>query len=509
MHTSVGVAPDPPAVPLPVEIGALANSPVRKAHDPLALLLAVAICSRGFHVVVFVDAGFGEASRPVRHAAHARPGPVHGHVGMIVIVPNVTSRLTADFLPAFDVVVARVVAFQFGAFRAEVGKVQDPVPRGARSCRLPRWRLRSRFPAGGRQNLGLIPGQIPGRLQPLRLLPLPNRRSGPRAEHAIRRTGLEAERREPPLNSNTVVTRQTLVARFQLPRRRAAFRDREDSVASGPCARLPAGPGAQRTDELATIPAAVLGGLHGARFRLVLCYRALALGPAVAVHRERAATVPYPCQRGTVRASGSGACIERRRFRLVPGAVVPREPVGRFPRLPGMTEGDRAVGDLGMRRSGGDNQRGGGDRHAAGLGRAEPAGYDPVREVRPAPAAEPPARPLRARRRRSEPVALADQVGACAVALKPLHDLIAAYVMAADRLHGDDTPVPMLARAKCATGRARVYVRDDRPFGGAVPLLARPLRRSADGYQRSARRLVLPFAPPAEREGVPPATSRN
>ena len=64
---------------------------------------------------------------------------------------------------------------------------------------------------------------------------------------------------------------------------------------------------------------------------------------------------------------------------------------------------------------------------------------------------------------------LADQVGACTVALKPLHDLIAAHVLAADRLHGDDTPVPVLARGKTDTGRAWVYVRDDRPFGGPDP----------------------------------------
>ena len=64
---------------------------------------------------------------------------------------------------------------------------------------------------------------------------------------------------------------------------------------------------------------------------------------------------------------------------------------------------------------------------------------------------------------------LADQVGACTVALKPLHDLIEAHVMAAERLHGDDTPVPVLARGRCATGRAWVYVRDDRPFGGPDP----------------------------------------
>ncbi len=64
---------------------------------------------------------------------------------------------------------------------------------------------------------------------------------------------------------------------------------------------------------------------------------------------------------------------------------------------------------------------------------------------------------------------LADQVGACTVALRPLHDLIASHVMAAERLHGDDTPVPVLARGKTDKGRAWVYVRDDRPFGGPDP----------------------------------------
>ena len=64
---------------------------------------------------------------------------------------------------------------------------------------------------------------------------------------------------------------------------------------------------------------------------------------------------------------------------------------------------------------------------------------------------------------------LADQVGACTVALRPLHDRIAAHVLAAERLHGDDTPVPVLAKGKTATGRAWVYVRDDAPFGGPDP----------------------------------------
>ena len=44
-----------------------------------------------------------------------------------------------------------------------------------------------------------------------------------------------------------------------------------------------------------------------------------------------------------------------------------------------------------------------------------------------------------------------------------------AHVLAAERLHGDDTPVPVLAKGKTDTGRAWVYVRDDKPFAGPGP----------------------------------------
>jgi transposase len=64
---------------------------------------------------------------------------------------------------------------------------------------------------------------------------------------------------------------------------------------------------------------------------------------------------------------------------------------------------------------------------------------------------------------------LADQVGAATAALAPLHALIASHVMAAERLHADDTTVPILAKGKADTGRIWTYVRDDRPFGGADP----------------------------------------
>ena len=64
---------------------------------------------------------------------------------------------------------------------------------------------------------------------------------------------------------------------------------------------------------------------------------------------------------------------------------------------------------------------------------------------------------------------MADHIGACAAVLAPLHALIEAHVFAAQRLHGDDTTVPILAKGKTDTGRIWVYVRDDRPFSGQGP----------------------------------------
>jgi len=48
---------------------------------------------------------------------------------------------------------------------------------------------------------------------------------------------------------------------------------------------------------------------------------------------------------------------------------------------------------------------------------------------------------------------LADQVGAATAALMPLFKLVEAHVMAASRLHGDDTTVPVLAKGRTDTGR--------------------------------------------------------
>lgn len=74
--------------------------------------------------------------------------------------------------------------------------------------------------------------------------------------------------------------------------------------------------------------------------------------------------------------------------------------------------------------------------------------------------------------REGVPLALstvADQVGAGCAALQPLLKRVESHVFAAERLHGDDTTVPVLAKGKTHTGRCWVYVRDDRPFKGGAP----------------------------------------
>ena len=64
---------------------------------------------------------------------------------------------------------------------------------------------------------------------------------------------------------------------------------------------------------------------------------------------------------------------------------------------------------------------------------------------------------------------LAGQLGAVTETLKPLHALIEAHVLTAERLHGDDTTVPLLARGGTKIARLWTYVHDDRPFGGTAP----------------------------------------
>jgi transposase len=51
----------------------------------------------------------------------------------------------------------------------------------------------------------------------------------------------------------------------------------------------------------------------------------------------------------------------------------------------------------------------------------------------------------------------------------PLVDEIRTHVFAAERIHADDTIVPVLASGKTRTGRLWAYVRDDKPFAGPAP----------------------------------------
>src|SRR5216110_1346215 len=62
---------------------------------------------------------------------------------------------------------------------------------------------------------------------------------------------------------------------------------------------------------------------------------------------------------------------------------------------------------------------------------------------------------------------MAEGVGGCSRLLEPLVEALRRHVMSAEKLHADDTPVPVLApgNGKTKTGRLWTYVRDDRPTG--------------------------------------------
>ncbi len=65
---------------------------------------------------------------------------------------------------------------------------------------------------------------------------------------------------------------------------------------------------------------------------------------------------------------------------------------------------------------------------------------------------------------------LAKWVGQTSRLLDPLLEALRRYVFSASKLHGDDTPVPVLApgNGKTKTGRLWTYVRDDRPAGDSA-----------------------------------------
>ena len=89
---------------------------------------------------------------------------------------------------------------------------------------------------------------------------------------------------------------------------------------------------------------------------------------------------------------------------------------------------------------------------------------------------------------------LADWVGESSALLRPLVDALADYVLDAEKLHADDTPVPVLSPGRGTTkqGRLWVYVRDGRPAADETPA-AVWFAYSPDRKGRHPRAHLKPF----------------
>ena len=132
---------------------------------------------------------------------------------------------------------------------------------------------------------------------------------------------------------------------------------------------------------------------------------------------------------------------------------------------------------------------------------------------------------------------LADQVGHGTFSRHArLFHLIERHVLAAERIHGDDTTIRILAKGKCTAGRIWSYIRDDRRFrracaaGGGLyyaratggvstrrsiwppsPASCNPIATTASSrcstrrrrYCRSRRRFALPMRGRASSTGRP------
>lgn len=108
---------------------------------------------------------------------------------------------------------------------------------------------------------------------------------------------------------------------------------------------------------------------------------------------------------------------------------------------------------------------------------------------------------------------LADQVGACAAVLKPLHLLIEAHVLAAERLHGDDTTVPVLAKTKtdlggcgpmfATTGRSPARRRRRRCSATRTTVAPSVRSRTLPAMAASSRRMPMRATMPCSARGDP------
>lgn len=97
---------------------------------------------------------------------------------------------------------------------------------------------------------------------------------------------------------------------------------------------------------------------------------------------------------------------------------------------------------------------------------------------------------------------LANWVGEAAKLLDPLVGVLERYVLAAGKLHADDTPVPVLApgKGRTRTGRLWAYVRDDRPAAGPDPP-AVAYRYSPDRKAERPRSHLASFAGTLQADG--------
>jgi hypothetical protein len=68
---------------------------------------------------------------------------------------------------------------------------------------------------------------------------------------------------------------------------------------------------------------------------------------------------------------------------------------------------------------------------------------------------------------------LADRVGACVVALDPIIRALWAHVLSAERIHADDTTVPVLAKMKTVTGRIQPIEPPWPPFSWSLRFASR------------------------------------
>ena len=101
-----------------------------------------------------------------------------------------------------------------------------------------------------------------------------------------------------------------------------------------------------------------------------------------------------------------------------------------------------------------------------------------------------------------ERATMAEWLGITQALLDPLHEALGRYVLGAEKLHADDTPIPVLApgTGKTKTGRLWTYVRDDRPAGSHDPP-AVLFRYSPDRKGERARQHLKAFRGVLQADG--------